>query len=129
VNDKHDDIQFTEIQRNKNKQQLVTVGQSVPSMFFLTWLAIPELSGYRVSSRSAGKNKSEPFAFCEEAEEEGSSGTEQKQDSNGRRHFFRKGERQLTEEQAVELGLLDLVAAVFELHVSGCDEERAAERE
>lgn len=83
-------------------------------MFFLTWPAIPELSGYRVSSRSAGKNKSEPFAFHEEAEEEGNSGKEQKQDSNGRRHFCRKGERRLTEEQAVEL-----VAAVFELHVSG----------
>jgi len=30
-------------------------------MFFLTWPAIPELNGYRVSSRSAGKNKSEPL--------------------------------------------------------------------
>jgi hypothetical protein len=31
---------------------------------------------------------------------------------------LQEGERRLTEEQAVELGLLDLVAAVFELHVS-----------
>lgn len=46
-------------------------------MFFLTWLAIPELSGYRVSSRSAHKNRSEPFAFREEAEEEGNNGKEQ----------------------------------------------------
>lgn len=42
-------------------------------------------------------------------------------------NIFAGSKWQLTEEQAVELGLLDHVAAVFELHVSGCDEERAAE--
>ena len=51
-----------------------------PSMFFLTWPAIPELSGYRVSSRSAGKEQigQKTFAFREGAEEQGNNRTKQK---------------------------------------------------
>jgi hypothetical protein len=61
------------------------------------------------------------FAFREgAAEEQGNRRTKQKQDSNGAATFLQEVEQQrLTKEQAVELGLLDLVAAVFELHVWG----------
>lgn len=52
--------QFTESSDSKKKQAAASNSRrrvTSPSMLFLTWPAIPELSGYRVSSRSAGKNK------------------------------------------------------------------------
>jgi hypothetical protein len=54
---------------------------------------------------------------------------ETKNERHGRRRLAGKtSEQWLTEEQAVELGLLDLVAAVLELHVAGmCGEGRAVE--
>jgi hypothetical protein len=51
-----------------------------PSMFFLTRPAIPELSGYRESSRSAGKNKQvrKPLHFVKGQREQGNNRTKQK---------------------------------------------------
>jgi hypothetical protein len=98
-------------------------------MFFLTWPAIPELNGYRVSSRSAGKNKSEPFAFREEAGEEGNSGKEQKQDSNGRRHFCRKASGGLPKSRQSNLGSWTLWQRSSNSMSRKCGGERAAERE
>jgi hypothetical protein len=92
-----------------------------PSMFFLTWPAIPALSGYRVSSRSVGENRSEKPLHSVRRQ---SRGRRKQQDGTKiwqqrAATFSQEAEQRLTEEQAVELGLLDLVAAVFELHVWG----------
>ena len=103
-----------------------------PSIFFLTWPAIPELSGYRCRRGLQAKNKQvrKPLHSVKGQGNKATTERNKNKTATGRRHFCRKqSSSSLPKSRQSNLGSWTLWQRSSNSMSGDCGEERAAEEE